>query len=53
MIGRLWRGWTEPGDADAHERFLRDALFRQMRSSPGFRGGHVMRAEHYDVPVTP
>src|SRR3954452_15836041 len=43
MIGRLWKGWTDPADADAYERFLRDELFPQMRSIAGFRGGYVMR----------
>jgi hypothetical protein len=48
MIGRLWRGWTEPANADAYVRFLRDDLFPQMESIRGFRGGYVMRRPEGD-----
>ena len=43
MITRLWRGWTEPGNADDYERFLLDELFPAMRAIPGFRGADVLR----------
>jgi hypothetical protein len=42
MIGRLWRGWTEPGDAPVIEP---EAARLLKRYEP--------RAEHYDAPVTP
>jgi antibiotic biosynthesis monooxygenase (ABM) superfamily enzyme len=43
MITRLWRGWTEAGNADDYERFLLDELFPAMRAIPGFRGADVLR----------
>jgi antibiotic biosynthesis monooxygenase (ABM) superfamily enzyme len=43
MITRLWRGWTEPEDADAYERFLLTELFPSMREIPGFQGAEVLR----------
>jgi heme-degrading monooxygenase HmoA len=27
MIARVWRGWTEPGDADEYERFVTEEVF--------------------------
>jgi heme-degrading monooxygenase HmoA len=43
MIGRVWRGWTAAGDADAYERFLRTSLFPEVRRLGGFRGAHILR----------
>ena len=44
MIARVWHGWTQPEDADAYERFLRDRVFRTVADRvPGFRGGYALR----------
>jgi len=46
MICRLWHGWTEPGNADAYETYLRTELYPRLErelSDQGYRGHHVLR----------
>ena len=43
MIERVWRGWVSVANADAYAGFLRDKLFPEARSIPGFRGARVLR----------
>jgi hypothetical protein len=40
MITRIWRGWTEPANADAYERLLLDEVFPGIaaRAPAGYRG---------------
>ena len=46
MITRLWRGWTDPADADAYQAFLLEDLFPSMSDIPGFEGADVLRRDH-------
>jgi heme-degrading monooxygenase HmoA len=45
MILRIWHGWTEPENADAYERLLREEIFAGIRGRdiPGFRGIKLLR----------
>jgi antibiotic biosynthesis monooxygenase (ABM) superfamily enzyme len=45
MISRVWRGWTTPGNADAYEQLLREAIFPgiQARAIVGYRGIQLFR----------
>lgn len=49
MIGRFWRGWTNPEDADAYERLLRDIVLPALREIDGYQGGFVMRRADGDL----
>jgi hypothetical protein len=48
VIGRLWRGWTRPEDADAYERLLRDRVLPSLRELDGYEGGFVFRRDGGD-----
>jgi heme-degrading monooxygenase HmoA len=43
MIARMWHGWTQPSQADAYEKLLRDEMFPSMRRIPGFEGAYLLR----------
>jgi hypothetical protein len=45
MIGRVWRGWTTPEQADAYEHLLRDEIFPAIlaKQIPGFRRIELFR----------
>jgi heme-degrading monooxygenase HmoA len=47
MIGRIWHGWTTPGDADTYEKLLKEEIFTgiQERHIPGFRNIMLLRRE--------
>ena len=47
MIGRMWRGWTKPEDADAYEELLRDEILPSIddRDIQGYHGACVMRKD--------
>ena len=45
MIGRLWRGWTEAGNADAYEDLLRTTVLPGIRRVDGYRGAYVLRRD--------
>ena len=47
MIGRIWHGWTTPGNADIYEGLLKEEIFagivgRQIR---GFESIQLLRRE--------
>lgn len=46
-ICRLWRGWTEPGNADAYERIVRAEVIPAIeeRAIPGFRHIDLLRRD--------
>jgi antibiotic biosynthesis monooxygenase (ABM) superfamily enzyme len=48
MITRMWRGWTQPSDADAYQAFLMSELFPSMRDIAGFRDAEVLRRDDGD-----
>jgi hypothetical protein len=45
MIGRIWRGWTAPQNADAYETLLKTQIFPGIlaRRIAGFRRIELMR----------
>jgi len=45
MIGRIWRGWTAPANADAYEALLRREIFVDIESRriAGFREIQLFR----------
>lgn len=45
MIGRIWRGWTTPQNADAYEALLRNQIFPGIlaRGIAGFRRIELLR----------
>lgn len=45
MIGRLWRGWTTPDNADAYVEHLREATLPALREIAGHEGACVLRRE--------
>ncbi len=47
MICRLWRGWTDPANADAYERIVRGEVIPgiEARRIAGFRHIDLMRRD--------
>ena len=47
MIGRIWHGWTTPGNADKYEALLKEEIFVgiQNRHIRGFRSIQLLRRE--------
>jgi antibiotic biosynthesis monooxygenase (ABM) superfamily enzyme len=47
MIGRIWHGWTTPGNADTYEALLKEEIFVgiQNRNIPGFKSIQLLRRE--------
>jgi heme-degrading monooxygenase HmoA len=47
MIGRIWHGWTTPGNADKYEAMLKEEIFVgiQNRRIRGFKGIQLLRRE--------
>lgn len=46
MICRMWHGWTNPGNADAYESYLKDELFPHVErdlTKHGYRGFQLLR----------
>jgi heme-degrading monooxygenase HmoA len=49
MIGRTWRGWTRPQNAEAYQRYLEGEILSDIRSRRGgFKGAYVLRREDRD-----
>ena len=45
MIGRLWRGWARPENADAYEQLLRGEVLPGIHRIGGHRGAYLLRRE--------
>lgn len=47
MIGRIWHGWTTPGNADKYESLLKEEIFVgiQERHIQGFKSIQLLRRE--------
>lgn len=45
MIGRIWRGWTTPENADIYENLLKTEIFPgiALKNVPGYRGIQLFR----------
>lgn len=48
MIARVWKGWTQPENADAYEHFLRSSILPGLQNIDGFRGMYIMRQDGPD-----
>lgn len=50
MIGRIWRGWTKPENADAYENLLRKEIFSGISSKnlTGYNGIQLFRRKVED-----
>lgn len=51
MIERVWRGWTQPEQADAYERLLAETILPDIASAvdDGYRGHRVLRKSTGDL----
>ena len=47
MVGRVWRGWTGPENADAYEALLKEEIFVGIgdRRIAGYRGIQLFRRD--------
>ncbi len=47
MIGRIWHGYTTPGNADVYENLLKEEIFTGIedRQIPGFREIQLFRRD--------
>ncbi|MWB79418.1 antibiotic biosynthesis monooxygenase [Pseudooceanicola sp. 216_PA32_1] len=47
MIGRIWKGWTTPENADTYDTLLRTEIFPGIlaRAIPGFRRIELLRQD--------
>jgi heme-degrading monooxygenase HmoA len=45
MVGRIWRGWTKPENADKYESLLKVEIFPGTagKNVPGYRGIQLFR----------
>ncbi len=45
MIGRIWHGWTTPGNADSYENIVTTEVLPEIaaRGIPGYRGANLLR----------
>jgi hypothetical protein len=45
VIGRIWHGWTSPGNADTYERLLKEEIFPGIAAKrvSGYRGIQLFR----------
>ena len=45
MIGRIWHGWTAPGNADVYENLLKTEIFPGIaaKNIPGYREIQLFR----------
>ena len=43
MIARIWRGWTDPSDAKAYRKLLRDEIFPSIAAGNinGYHGAEL------------
>lgn len=48
MIGRMWRGRTDKGDADAYEAVFRGVVLPELRDVAGCRGAYLLRRDDAD-----
>jgi heme-degrading monooxygenase HmoA len=48
MIGRLWKGWTTPENANAYEQLLREQVIPGLQQIEGYRGGYILRQDGQD-----
>lgn len=48
MIARLWRGWTEPEDADAYAAYIQATGLVEYTSTQGNRGAYLLHRPDAD-----
>ena len=45
MIGRFWKGWATPENAQAYEILFRTSILPGLQSISGFVGAYVLRKD--------
>jgi heme-degrading monooxygenase HmoA len=45
MIGRFWKGWATPQDAQAYEELFRTSILPELQRIDGFVGAYVLRKD--------
>ena len=48
MIARHWRGWTDPGNANAYEQLLQQTVLPGLKQLEGYVGGYLLRHDGTD-----
>ncbi|MBI5593183.1 MAG: antibiotic biosynthesis monooxygenase [Deltaproteobacteria bacterium] len=48
MIARVWKGWTEPENADAYEKLLKEVVYPELQTINGYHGGYILRNDGKD-----
>jgi heme-degrading monooxygenase HmoA len=48
MIARVWKGWTNTGNADDYEKLLREVVYPGLQEINGYRGGYILRQDGRD-----
>jgi heme-degrading monooxygenase HmoA len=48
MIGRMWRGWTKPENADAYEQVFRTVVLPELNEVDGCKEAYLFRREVND-----
>ena len=48
MIARVWRGWTEPGSADAYEQVFKTIVSPELKAVAGCRDAYLLRRDSGD-----
>jgi heme-degrading monooxygenase HmoA len=43
VIARIWRGWTQPADADVYLDYVLKTGGKEYRETPGNRAAYVLR----------
>lgn len=48
MIARVWRGWTEHGNANAYEQVFRTIVMPELEAVAGLSDAYLLRRELAD-----
>jgi len=48
MIARVWKGWTNPENADAYEKLLRETVIPGLKQIDGHQGAYILREDKKD-----
>lgn len=49
MIGRVWRGWTSPQNAERYEDLLRQQILPEICRVDGCQGAYLLRQDGKDA----
>ena len=45
MIARVWRGWTQPENAEVYEKLLQEVVYPGLQTIKGYLGGYISEAD--------